>query len=76
LQLILWSRCRIRAAWMPSQVEATLIRTRDLSMPTDLYSCLCQLRISTYWKLTYLDDVESLVDGGLGIEGEVGINLS
>lgn len=34
-----WSRCRIRAAWIPSQVEAILIRTRDLSMPRDLYSC-------------------------------------
>ncbi len=36
LQLIPKSRCRMRAAWIPSQVEAILIRTRDLSTPTDL----------------------------------------
>jgi hypothetical protein len=36
LQLILWSRCRIRAAWIPSQVDAILIRMRDLSIPIDL----------------------------------------
>jgi hypothetical protein len=26
--------------------------------------------------LTYLDDLEGLVDGGLGVEGKLGVNLS
>ncbi len=36
LQLMPCSFCRMRAAWIPSQVEAILMRMRDLSMPTDL----------------------------------------
>jgi hypothetical protein len=34
LQLMPWSRCRISAALMPSHVEAILIRTRSLLMPS------------------------------------------
>jgi len=78
---------RIRAAWIPSQVEAILIRTRDLSTPTDLYSCrsyqhrsIFLSRIEDFWmisrKIAYLNDVQSLVDGTLGIERETSINLS
>jgi hypothetical protein len=46
-------------------------------MPTDLYSFSLSAPVSqTRQKSTHLDDVQSLVDGGLGIEGETGINLS
>lgn len=28
------------------------------------------------WLLTYLDDVKGLVNGGLGVEGQLGVDLS
>jgi hypothetical protein len=38
LQLIPCWDCRMWAAWIPSQVEATLMRMRSLEMPLSAYS--------------------------------------
>ena len=42
----------MRAAWIPSHVEAILIRTRDLSIPIDLYS---------YTRSAHLDPFELIL---------------
>jgi hypothetical protein len=54
------------------------MRTRSLPMPCSLYSCGALARFSLvagWWAQTYVDDAESLVDRGLGVEGEAGVDL-
>ena len=62
---------------MPSHVEASLMRTRDLSMPMDLYSyevCQCKVQdLDAY--CAYINDMKSFVDGSLNVEGETSIDL-
>ena len=62
---------------MPSHVEASLMRTRDLSMPMDLYNYeVCQYKVQELEAYcTYINDVESFVDGSLNVEGEASIDL-
>lgn len=72
-----WSLWRISAALMPSHVEAILIRMRSLPMPCSLYSwgMLVPLFLQSQCTVTYVDDAQGLVYGGLGVEGEAGVNL-
>ena len=62
---------------MPSHVEASLMRTRDLSIPMDLYNYeVYQYKVydlEAYF--AYINDVQSFVDGSLNVEGETSIDL-
>lgn len=58
------------AALIPSQVEAILMRTRDLSMPSSLYNCTCVSEVCGGFSmaLTNVDDVKRLANSCVGVE--------
>ena len=56
------SCCRMRAAWMPSQVEASLIRMRSRAMPASSYIAMMRCARATLAAVSKLRRASTSVD--------------